>query len=291
MRHTQLRAFHAVARAGGFSKAAERLRLTQPALTIQVRALEEAYGVSLFDRVGSRVTLTPLGRALFELTRKLDDIEDQARELLTTWRKLETGSLRVAAGGPYVVMAMIAEFTRRHPGVVLDVSFGNTDQVWRALLDRQVDLAVLTGAPADERVLALPVARQRVAVMLPPGHPLAARARVAPRDLEGQAVILREDDSYTRRLVDEMLARAGVRVRPVLRLGSREAVHEAVAEGLGIGFVLERETGADSRVKCIVLTNTKASGEDTLVCLKSQAKRRVVEAFFEVARSLRAAAA
>ena len=172
MRYTQLRAFHAVACEGSFSKAAERLLLTQPALSVQVRALEQTYGVQLFDRTGSVVRLTPLGRSLFALTHKFHDIENEAQELLAASQRLETGQLRLAAGGPYVVIGLIAEFARRYPKIEIVVSFGNTDQVWRELLERQADVVVLTGAPEDERTFAIPVAHQRIVVIMPRDHHL-----------------------------------------------------------------------------------------------------------------------
>ena len=287
VRHTQLRAFHAVACESSFSKAAEKLRLTQPALSVQVRALEQMYGVQLFDRTGPVVRLTSLGRSLFALTHKLHDIESDVQELLAGSQRLETGQLRLAAGGPYVVMGLIAEFARRYPNIEIVVSFGNTDQVWRELLERQADVVVLTGAPEDERAFAIPVAHQRIVVIMPRDHHLAKHGRIALRALEGEEVILREDHSYTQQIVDQVLTRAAVRVRPVLRLGSREAVHEAVAEGLGIGFVLDRETGQDNRLASALLSDTAAVGLDSVVCLKRQANRQVVRAFLDVARDVR----
>ena len=100
MRHTQLKAFDTVALEGGFSAAAERLRLTQPAVTIQVRALEEAYAISLFQRTGTEITLTETGRILFALTREMFGVEDRIKEFLSASRDLETGDLRLAADVP-----------------------------------------------------------------------------------------------------------------------------------------------------------------------------------------------
>ena len=117
MRYTQLRAFDAVAREGSFSKAAERLGLTQPAVTVQVRALEEAYGVSLFDRTGGGVSLTGLGHALFALTQQSHGIEEQVEELLAASFKLERGEFRLAAVLLERVDHLLRSF-RRHYGVL-----------------------------------------------------------------------------------------------------------------------------------------------------------------------------
>lgn len=283
MRHTQLRAFDAVAREGSFSRAADRLGLTQPAITVQVRALEEAYGVSLFDRLASGVVLTGLGRSLFALTRQQNDIEEQMEELLSASFKLERGQLRLAAGGPHVAMGLIAAFVRRYPEIEVEVSLGNYEQVWRRLLEREADVAVMTGPPDDQRIVTKAVAEQRIVALVPAGHGLAGRRRVRLKALEAEPVIFREGDSITQRMVDRALRKSGVALRPILRLGSREAVHEAVATGLGIGFVLDHETGEDRRVATVQLSGLDAVDREAVVCLKSQAARRVVRAFFEIA--------
>ncbi len=283
MRHTQLRAFDAVAREGSFSKAAERLGLTQPAVTVQVRALEEAYGVSLFDRAGGGVSLTRLGHALFALTQQSHGIEEQVEELLAASFKLERGELRLAAGGPHVAMGLIAAFIRRYPAIELEVSLGNYEQVWRRLLDRQADIAVMTNPPDDERIVSVPVAEQRVVALVPGNHRFAGQRALRLQALRDEAVIFREPESITQRLVDQALAEVGVALDPILLLGSREAIHEAVATGLGIGFVLERETGEDRRVATVGLSDLVAVGHEAIVCLKSQADRRIVRAFFEMA--------
>lgn len=283
MRYTQLRAFDAVAREGSFSKAAERLGLTQPAVTVQVRALEDAYGVSLFDRTGGGVTLTGLGHALFTLTQQSHGIEEQVEELLAASFKLDRGQLRLAAGGPHVAMGLIAAFIRRYPAIELEVSLGNYEQVWRRLLERQADIAIMTNPPDDERIVSLPVAEQRVVALVSGKHRFAGRRSIRLQDLRDEAVIFRETESVTQRLVDQSLAETGVALDPILRLGSREAIHEAVATGLGIGFVLERETGEDRRVAKVRLSNVTAVGQEAVVCIASQAERRIVRAFFEIA--------
>ena len=166
MRYTQLRAFDAVAREGGFTKAAARLSLTQPAVTVQVRRLEESYGVLLFDRTSEGVELTDIGRAMFIMTRQMQGIEEQVRELLTASHRLETGELRVAAGGPHVAMGLIAAFVIRYPGVRLSVTFGNTREVWRSLLEHRTDVVIIAGAGEDERMNTVPFSRQRIIALV-----------------------------------------------------------------------------------------------------------------------------
>lgn len=114
--YTQVRAFDAVARAQSFSRAAEALGLTQPALTIQVKALESRYGVQLIVRQGRRLTLTPLGEELFKISQQVVGLEEQVRETLSASEDVQNASLRLAADGPHIVMGLFARFLARHPG-------------------------------------------------------------------------------------------------------------------------------------------------------------------------------
>ncbi len=151
------------------------------------------------------------------------------------------------------------------------------------MLDRQADIAVMTNPPDDERIVSVPVAEQRVVALVPGNHRFARQRSLRLQALRDEAVIFREPESITQRLVDQALAEVGVALDPILLLGSREAIHEAVATGLGIGFVLERETGEDRRVATVGLSDLVAVGHEAIVCLKSQADRRIVRAFFEMA--------
>ncbi|MEE9480314.1 MAG: LysR substrate-binding domain-containing protein [Kiloniellales bacterium] len=286
MRYSQVRAFHAVARDGGFSAAADRLGITQPAVSIQVRQLEEGYGLVLFDRSGGQVRLTGAGRGLFDLTSQMFQAEERARDFLAASKALETGSLTLAADGPHVALQVVAAFHGSYPGVRLSVSLGNARTVWNEVLEHRVDAAVLANPADDGRLRVVPLARQDMMVLLVRDHPLGGRPRLTLAELRDQPAILREPGSNTRRILDRALADAGISVRPVLELGSREAMREAVAMGLGIGFLFERECVGDERTLAVPLAGLAASSLDTLVCLKSQSRRRAVAALIETARAV-----
>ncbi|MBN8958818.1 MAG: LysR family transcriptional regulator [Rhizobiales bacterium] len=151
MLYTQLRAFDAVAREGSFSRAATVLGVTQPALTIQVRALEAAYGMKLFLRQGRSVTLTEVGQRLYKKSRQLASLEEEIRSTLDASQGAERGSLRIAVDGPHIVMGLFARFLERFPNVSLSVAAGNTSFVRQQLLDRAVDLAILPASANPRR--------------------------------------------------------------------------------------------------------------------------------------------
>jgi aminoethylphosphonate catabolism LysR family transcriptional regulator len=284
----QLLAFDAVAQAGGFSAAARRLGLTQPAVTIQVRALEKAYNIRLFKRLADGLALTDTGRRLFALTRQMFEIEARIGEELSASRALAQGELTLAADSPQAAVDVLAVFQRRHPAIRLSVSFGNSTRVWQDLADQRVDAAIAANPRPDDRIAYVPYRRESLVALVPNDHRLAARRTISIRDLQGEAVIAREPDSGTQMLLERVLVGAGVAVNMAMRLDSREAVHEAVAQGLGIGFGTDREAGWDERFQVLRLKEGGQVSIDTVACLKSQLGRGAVEALLAVARELAA---
>lgn len=283
MNHAQIRAFHAVATEGGFTKAARFLGVSQPAVTIQVKALEESYGANLLHRSGQKVTLTDLGCGLLDITRRIFDLEEEAEELLTAAYELRGGHLRAGADGPYFVMGFLASFIDQYPGVRVTVAMGNSRSVLRDLIEYRTDVAVVAGIDDDRRFHAAALERQPVVVFVPRKHPWAKRRSIRLGDLEGQPMILREEGSSTRQILEAALAGAGVSPQVVMEIGSREALQEAVAAGLGIGVVSAAELGADDRLKAITISDANLDAQEYVVCLKERRNVRTVQAFFKLA--------
>jgi aminoethylphosphonate catabolism LysR family transcriptional regulator len=283
MNHANLRAFHAVASHGSFTRAAQSLGVTQPTLSAQVKALEETYGVALFDRRGRGVAATGLGEQLLEMTRRLFLLEEEADELLSRARDLTAGHLRVAAGGPYYAVPFLAAFGARYPGVHISLSIGNSEAVLDALLHYRADVAVISDLEPDPRLEAIPCAEHRLVVFVPRKHPWARTRGIRLRDLEGQPMVLREIGSMTRRLFEQATAKAKIKPRLVMEIESREAVSEAVAAGLGIGVVSEAEFGHDERLAAVPLTDATILTREYIVCLKERRRLRIVSAFLDQA--------
>ncbi len=280
--HIHLRAFHVVAAEGGFSRAAAARHVSQPTLSGQVRALEERYGVKLFERRGRGVELTDLGRALFDVTRRVFAQELEAEQLLAAARGLTGGMLRVGADAPYNVIPMLAALNRRYPGVRLSLTFGNTEQVLDDLLRRRCDVAVLPDLAPDERLHAVPFRRDRLVAFVERGHPWAARRSIRLTELSGQRLILREPGSNTRAVFERSLKDAGATLGETMEIGSREAAREAVATGLGVGVVFESEFGHDDRLHQLSLRDTDLEAVEYAACLEDRRAVRTVRAFFEL---------
>ena len=282
--HAQLKAFHAVAVHGSFTRAAERLYLTQPAISDQVRKLEERFGVLLFHRNKRSVRLTDLGERLLAITQRLFVIEAEAQELLQESQALQTGSLILAVDAPIHVLPQIARFCERYPGISVKIETGNTDESLFRLFNYQADLALLGRDVTDERLLCVPLRNDPMVAFVSRNHPWAERKSICLADLDDTPLVLREIGSVTRQTLEEEMARAGLRIHPAIQVEGREAAREAVVVGIGVGVVSAAEFGADSRVCALPITDCTRRLTETLVCLREQSSRRVVATFLDMVR-------
>jgi aminoethylphosphonate catabolism LysR family transcriptional regulator len=286
MIYTQIRAFDAVAREGSFSRAATVLGLTQPAVTIQVKALEERHGLKLFHRQGRKVRLTEAGERLFAVSRQLAGLEERIEEALAGSQELEGGTLRLAVDGPHIVMGLFARFLDRHPSVRLSVAMGNTRYVRQELLEHRVDLAILPRINDHPQVDAMPLWHHRAVLIVANTHPWARRKSIGIRELEGEPMIGREEGSMTQQIWNEALERAGVKTRTVLQLGSREALCEAVSAGLGHGIIWELEGYGSTRFRSLAIADADIRSTDYIACLKIERMRRIIKAFMQITATL-----
>ena len=282
MNQAHLRAFHEVAKVGSFTAAARRLHVSQPAVTMAVKALEQAYNVELFFRRGRGVVRTELGDELYAVTTTLFGTEEAAEELLAGARGLRRGKLRVGADAPYHVMGVLAAFQEKHPGVGVSLSVGNAPEVVRGLFDGATDVAVSAEVAPDGRLYTVPCARYRIVAFVGRSHPWARRKKVSIQELHVVKMVLREPESVTRRTLDAALTTAGVKPRIVMEIGSREAVREAVAAGLGVGVVASPELGEDARLRAIEIDGAALVNTEYAVSLAARRDVRVVRAFFDV---------
>lgn len=287
MRYSQLRAFDAVARHGSFSRAAEELGIGQPAVSIQVRALEQDHRIALFDRSSRQVLLTGDGKALLRLTRDMFVAEQEIQAFLSDSESLVRGTLRLASDGPHLALRLIARCRERYPGLEISLTLGNARTTWEALLAQQVDAAMIANPPADERVRATLIARQDMVALVPGSHRLATRKSVGLSDLADEPLIFREPGSNTQGLLNAALAARDLTLRPVLMLSSREAVVQAVRNGLGIGFLFENEVDPDLRATAVPIRELRGGSRDCLAFMTRRARHRSIRALMEISNELR----
>jgi|ERR1043165_3426050 aminoethylphosphonate catabolism LysR family transcriptional regulator len=278
---SQLRAFHAVAAHGGFTAAARVLHVGQPTLTIQVRQLEQGYGVELLIRRARRVELTEAGAALFEITRGIMTFCDEAHGLLSARGKATSGHLRLATVGPFHATEILAAFRRDHPGVRISTVLGNSERTLRHLLDFEAEVALLAEVPADPRVTMIPYRTHRVIVFVNRDHPWSGRKSVRLRDLVGQPLVLRERGSTTRRAFEAAMRDEGLEVEPVFEIESREGVWKAVERGLGISVVADFEFVPHANLHALEIRDRRIETRYSVAYHRDRAHSPLIKAFLD----------
>ncbi|MGI9351995.1 MAG: LysR substrate-binding domain-containing protein [Rhizobiaceae bacterium] len=287
MQHSQLRSFHAVATEGGFTAAARSINVGQPTISTQIKALEDAYGVTLFHRQGHKVMLSDCGKELLKISQRIFSREDEARELLANFNELQTGLLRVGAVGPYHATPMLAQFHRHYPGISLSVTLGNSMEMVEHLLNYTVDVAVLAHIADNPAIYAIPFSRHPVVVFVNNAHPFANKNEISIEELRGQRFVQREKGSTTRLAFETAMRGAGIEYETVVEIGSREAVWSAVEQGLGIGVVSEIEFTAHENLTAVRISNADIYTTAHVACLADRSDAKIIKTFFDIAETIK----
>ena len=234
--------FRAVAHHLNFSRAAEELLLTQPAVTQQIKALEEELGVPLFDRGGGRISLTPGGAALLPFAEKLRTLGEQALAAVANAYGQQAGELNLGASqtiAQYLLPKFMAGFLQINPKVRITTRSGNTDQMLSALISGEIQLALLEGPEQRKDVHIEPFMEDHMVLVVPSSHEWAGQ-KITLDDLKSQPLLTREFGSGSRRIVEQALAAAGLKSKDLsirIELDSTEGLLNAVEAGLGVTFV------------------------------------------------------
>jgi len=243
-----LRTFHQVVIQHSFNKAARQLGITQPAVTQQIHRLEGALGLKLFHRHGRRLVLTEVGQTLQVFAQRIFQLADAARDALEGVSGLQTGHLKVGASrtaGAYYVSDFLDRFKLRYPGVRVSLSVGNSQMILAGILDFTLHAGLIAGRPEDPNLVSLPLIRDRMLVILPPGHPLTRKRVLTVRDLLGLPLVLREPGSTTRELIERAFQTGGIPAEPSMELESNEAIKSAVADGVGVAIMAHAAVAQD----------------------------------------------
>ena len=257
----QLRVFNEVARHLSFVRAAENLHLTPPAVTMQVKELEGHVGMPLFDRKGKQVSLTTTGEYMLVYARKIlatvKDAEDAAARL----QRAETGVLTIGfvSTAKYFLMRLLAEFRTLHPGVDIQISIGNRDQLVGMLQNSEVDIAVMGRPPKELQTRAEPFAAHPHVFVSAVDHPLAHRDHLRVEDLRPCDFIVREKGAGTRAAMEKFFEDTHVEPRMKIELHSNEIIKQAVMAGLGLGFLSLHTIGLELEHKLIRMLDVEGA--------------------------------
>lgn len=235
----QLRAFVEVVRQRSFARAAAALHVTQPAVSMQVRDLEAAVGLPLLERSGREVRLTTSGEYFLVYARRVFATLKEAEDMLARLRGLKGG--RVVIGmvstAEHFLPRLLARFRQEHAQVEIRLQLGNREQLGRALLDNDVDLAVMGRAPQELAARAEPFAANPLAVVAAASHPLARKRRLAPAALAEQPFIVREPGSGTRAAMEQFFGEHRIAPPAIMEMSSNETIKQAVLADMGLAFL------------------------------------------------------
>lgn len=293
----KLHVFRVVADTLNFSKAAEELHLSQPAITSQVRTLEEGLGIALFDRVGRNATLTPAGMTLLQYVRQIETLTNEAIAALAPFGVQEGAELNIGAShtiGVYLLPKLLPQILREWPKLRIHVVTGSTSEVLNALVNHQISIGLIE-APAHRPDLKIErFFEDELCLILPPNHRWAKKTMLRAAEIVQEPVLLREAGSGMRRFLEEYLERNGVlrqQLHTTVDMNSTEAIISAVEAGLGIGFVPLMALGKALKagtVKVIPLENGPICRELSIALLGGPISGGPIRELLDLLRSLSA---
>lgn len=253
MRHTtfrQLEIFSAIARLKSFTRAAEELHLTQPSVSMQMKKLEDAVGMPLFEQIGKRIFLTDAGNALHATCREISHSLDRFEMLTADMKGLKKGYLRIAVvtTAKYFAPRMLGPFCQKYPGVEVSLKVTNRERVLERIADNLDDLYIMGQPPEGLELHAEPFLSNPLVPLASREHPLVGQPRVSLRRFTEEPLILREPGSGTRIALERLLAQHGLKPTIRMELGSNEAIKQAIAGGLGVSVLSQHTLALEGRM-------------------------------------------
>ncbi len=247
----QIEVFNAVARLQNYTRAAEELHLSQPAVSMQIRQLEDGVGLPLFEQVGKKIHLTEAGKHMYEYGRNMADLLDEADEVFEALKGVERGtlSISVATTASHFATRLLAEFTKQHSGITISLDITNREALQRQLENNEPDLVIMGQPPEGVEVEADAFMENPLVMIAPADYPLAQSEKTQLSNFSSERFVVRESGSGTRSAIERFFDAHDVPFHSGIEMTSNEAIKQAVEAGLGLGIVslhtieLELETG------------------------------------------------
>ncbi len=235
----QLQVFEAVARHLSFSRAAEELHLTQPAVSMQIRQLEASVGLPLFEQIGKKIFLTEAGNEVYHYSRSIAQQLTEAEAVLGEMKGLKRGRLNISvvSTANYFAPQLLALFCQRNRDVTLSLKVVNREELLNQLAGNEMDLGVMGQPPEGLDIVAEPFMENPLVVVAPPGHPLVTERGIPLSRLAQETFIVREQGSGTRSAMERFFQRHGLNLATGMEMSTNEAIKQAVQAGMGLGVV------------------------------------------------------
>jgi len=253
----QLRVFTAAARLQSYTRASQELHLSQPAVSMQIRQLEEHVGLPLFEPVGRRVDLTDAGRVLYEYAQRINEVISEADEVLEGMKGLKRGHLRVsvASTANHFVARLLAKFSKFYPDVSISLDVTNRARLLQQLSDNETDLVIMGEPPSDADLTAKAFMENPLVAIASPTHPLVGKKQVSLAELAEHRFVQREPASGTRAAVTRFFQKHNLTLKPGLEMRSNEAIKQAIEAGLGVGIVSLHTLELELETKRVAVLN------------------------------------
>lgn len=235
----QLRIFDAVARHLSHSRAAKELYLSQPAVSMQIKQLEQSVGLSLFDQVGKQMHLTDAGQEMLHYTRSIAQQLEEMDAMLSEMKGLEYGRLNISAvsTASYFIAQLLAKFIQKHPKIKVSLNVANRDAVIKLLADNSADLAIMGQPPEGADMMSQPFMQNPLVVIAAFNHPLTKVCNIKPEQLAQEIFLLREQGSGTRGVVERYFASHHLKLPTHMEMDTNEAIKQSVQAGMGLGII------------------------------------------------------
>jgi LysR family transcriptional regulator, low CO2-responsive transcriptional regulator len=289
MNLAQLKAFEALARFGNFSQAAEALNVTQPAISNQLKTLQESYDVSLFRRQGYTITLSTLGLELLPRAKQAIHLITELDRLLASTDPQESGELALGLCDPHSTLRYVSDFACLYPNTKIFCTMANSASLLRMLSECQIDVAFINALTAPKGVFSLRCKACSLSAIVTRDHKWAGKKAIDIREFHNEGVILRERESTSHKLFLDMTADKAVSPDIVLEFNSREGLKRAVSKGLGIGVVHEVSFDRTENLVEVKINGSQSFMSQYLICAPEFRHSPSVQAFFQVFHDTRTA--
>ncbi|MCX8034066.1 MAG: selenium metabolism-associated LysR family transcriptional regulator [Thermodesulfovibrio sp.] len=294
MEDHKLKVFCTVAETKSFSKTSEIIHLTQPAVSLQIQALEELYETKLFDRSAGSITLTPSGEILYKYAKQILTLYAEAAKEISKITGLIKGCVKVGAGttvGSYILPAVAVDFKKKHPKIRLSISIGNAKKILEMLNTNLIDFGVISEMPGKSKFNVESIISDELCVICPSDHPLYKQKTVSIYDVVKEPFVIREEGSSTRVIIEKFLSDNGLSISDLhiaLILGSTDSIKEAVEKGMGLSIVskwaIRKEVSCGS-LKVLKLKEGKITRDFYVLLPKNSILAPAVEEFIHYVKN------
>jgi len=283
---SQLRSFHAVAKTGSITQASKLLSVSQPTITKQLQLLESFYQINLINRHARGISLTELGKKLYEITLNIFELEEEAIQLFSSNLNINKGTLVTGTSGSYYIIRLVKEFKKLHPGIKLKIISSNSNSILDDIIDYKIDVGVI-GKPFSKNtkstIYSIPYIKQKIVIIAGRGHTFYNKKAISIKELNDLDFINRERGSETRSVFEAALVKSDTKINSIMEV-ERITMVQAVKDNMGLGLISEPEFDNYKDINKIHIIDYDLFTQAYLVCLKKKLSDNLIKAFIDTAK-------